>query len=263
MLHIDVHGRGPRVVLVHGFTQTGTSWHAVAPVLADRNQVVLVDAPGHGRSTDQRPGDLVEAGAMLAAAAGKGVYVGYSMGGRIALHTALTRPDLVEALVLVGTTAGIDADGERAARRAADDALASRLEADGLEAFLEQWLANPLFATLPAGRAGLDDRLANSVDGLAWSLRTLGTGTQRPLWGELASLTMPVLVVAGARDTKFAELGRRLVSAIGDNAMIELIPGAGHAVHLERPEAFLAVLRPFLRSMAAHVSAADKPSSAP
>lgn len=274
MLHIDVRGRGPRVVLVHGFTQTGASWGSVADVLAERNQVVLVDAPGHGRSGDQRPDDLDQAGAMLGAAGGQGTYVGYSMGGRIALHTALQQPDLVRGLVLIGATAGIDTDGERAARRAADDALARGLEDDGIDAFLERWLANPLFSTLPPERAGLDERRLNAADGLAWSLRTLGTGSQRPRWEELSRLTMPVLVVAGARDHKFAELGRRLITAIGSNAALELVPGAGHAVHLERPEAFIALVRPFLRSLAAtgnrqgdteagHVSATDSPSNAP
>ena len=244
-------------MLVHGFTQTGASWTEVADVLAERNQVVLVDAPGHGRSADQRPGNLDEAGATLGSAGGRGVYIGYSMGGRLALHTALARPERVTGLVLVGATAGIDSDGERAARRAADDALAQQLEDDGLDAFLERWLQNPLFASLPPARAGLEDRRSNTVDGLAYSLRALGSGAQRPRWDDLPRLTMPVLVIAGARDPKFAALGRRMVDAIGDNAALELVPGSGHAVHLERPEAFLAIVRPFLRLLERGGSAAE------
>lgn len=260
-------------MLVHGFTQTSRSWAAVADVLAERNQVVLVDAPGHGRSADERPTSLAEAGNTLASAGGRGHYIGYSMGGRIALHTALARPELVTALVLVGATAGIDPHGERAARRAADDALARRLEESGVDEFLEHWLQNPLFASLPASRAGLDDRRSNTADGLAYALRTLGTGNQRPRWDELGQLAMPVLIVAGARDQKFADLGRRMADAIGDNARLELVPGAGHAVHLERPEGFLAAVRPFLRSIeraggsadapADHVSDTDSASRAP
>ncbi|MGI8794756.1 MAG: alpha/beta fold hydrolase [Acidimicrobiales bacterium] len=249
MLHIEVRGRGSRVVLVHGFTQTGGSWAEVADILSDHHQVVVVDSPGHGRSADERPANLVEAGAMLAAAGGRGVYVGYSMGGRMALHTAMARPDLVRGLVLVGATAGIDSDGERAARRVADEALAASLEADGLEPFLEKWLKNPLFATLPATKADIADRLGNTVDGLAYALRSLGTGTQTPQWSELSRLDMPVLLVVGKRDVKFCALAEKMAELIGDNATVEVVPGAGHAVHLERPEAFLAVTSPFLRAV--------------
>lgn len=269
MLHFDVSGRGNRVVLVHGFTQTGRSWTGIADVLAERNQVVRVDLPGHGRSDDQRPADLDEAGAALAAAGGLGVYVGYSMGGRIALHTALRSPGVVTGLVLVGATAGLDAEADRLERRAADHVLAEQLEANGVDAFVDRWLESPLFATLPRDRAALDDRRRNTVDGLAYALRSLGTGTQRPLWEALPALKMPVLVIAGGRDTKFAELGRRMVEAIGDNAMLEVIPGSGHSVHLERPEAFLSVVRPFLRLLGQahdpgrHDSARDPAKSTP
>lgn len=272
MLHFDVRGRGERVVLVHGFTQTGASWAPLAEVLAERNQVITVDAPGHGRSAAERPATLSDAGHMLVAAGGRGAYVGYSMGARLVLHGALARPEQVTGLVLVGATAGIDADGERAARRAADEALAAELEADGLDPFLERWLQNPLFATLARERAGLDERRTNTVDGLAYALRALGTGAQRPRWDDLGGLRMPVLVIAGARDPKFCELGRRLVRAIGANAHLEEIPGAGHAVHLERPEAFLSVVQPFLRRLGrrgetdrrpSHDSATDAASSAP
>jgi 2-succinyl-6-hydroxy-2,4-cyclohexadiene-1-carboxylate synthase len=174
---------------------------------------------------------------------GPATFVGYSMGARVALHLALRHPAAVTALVLVGGTAGIDDDAERAARRAADDALASRIEAIGTDAFLDEWLAQPLFAGLPA-----DGRGARSTDaaGLAASLRRAGTGTQEPLWDRLATLAMPVLVVAGERDEKFRAIGERLVAGIGANGALALVPGAGHAAHLEQPDAFLAVLRPWL-----------------
>jgi pimeloyl-ACP methyl ester carboxylesterase len=165
------------------------------------------------------------------------------MGARTCLHLALLRPDVVTALVLLGGTAGIDDPDERAARRTADDALADRLERIGTEAFLDEWLAQPLFAGLPP-----EGRGARSADaaGLAWSLRLAGTGTQEPLWSRLAELTMPVLVVAGERDARFRALGDRLVAGIGAGATMAVVPDAGHAAHLERPEAFLALVRPWL-----------------
>jgi 2-succinyl-6-hydroxy-2,4-cyclohexadiene-1-carboxylate synthase len=178
------------------------------------------------------------------------MYVGYSMGGRLCLHLALARPDLVEGLIVLGATAGIDDPGERAARREADEALAADLERGGLDAFLDRWLANPLFAGLDPASAGLDDRRRNTVRGLAQSLRRAGTGTQEPLWDRLGELTVPVLVVAGERDEKFAAHGRRMAGAIGTSATFATVPGAGHPAHLEQPAAFVAILLGWLDTQA-------------
>jgi 2-succinyl-6-hydroxy-2,4-cyclohexadiene-1-carboxylate synthase len=235
------------VLLVHGFTQTHRSWDRLVPRLNEGgHRTIAVDAPGHGRSAQHRT-DLDAGGDLLVETAGRrATYVGYSMGGRLALHAAVRHPGDVTAVVLVGATAGLDTDDERRARRDADEALARDLERDGLDAFLERWLRNPLFATLPVDAAGVDDRRTNTVDGLAASLRLTGTGTQRPLWDDLRELTMPVLLVAGELDTKFTALARRLAGAWGGPADVELIEGAGHACHLERPDAFLDVVLPFL-----------------
>jgi pimeloyl-ACP methyl ester carboxylesterase len=140
--------------------------------------------------------------------------------------------------VLISATAGIDAPAEREARRAADDALAARIEAEGTEAFLDYWLAQPLFNTLPPGSAGREARLANTPEGLASSLRLAGTGSQEPLWDRLVELrerALPVLAVAGALDTKYSEQAARVAAAIGPSARVLIVPGAGHACHLEQP----------------------------
>jgi 2-succinyl-6-hydroxy-2,4-cyclohexadiene-1-carboxylate synthase len=245
-LYAERRGAGePRLVLVHGFTQTGRSWDGVATELSAEHEVVLVDAPGHGGSSAVQA-DLVAGADLLGAAGGHAVYVGYSMGGRLCLHLAVQQPELVRGLVLLGATAGIDDDAERAARRAADEALAADLERDGLDAFLERWLANGLFAGLPAGAAQLDDRRRNTVPGLASSLRHAGTGTQDPLWDGLPALAMPVLVLAGEHDGKFTALGRRMAAAIGSNATFAAVADAGHAAHLEQPRAFASLLRTWL-----------------
>jgi 2-succinyl-6-hydroxy-2,4-cyclohexadiene-1-carboxylate synthase len=233
-----------RVVLVHGFTQTLAAWGPVAERLR-RWEVVRVDLPGHGRSAGVRVG-FEEAAGLVGAAAGVGAYVGYSLGGRVCLRLALDRPDLVRALVLVGASPGIADAGERAARRAADERLAAEVERDGVAAFLDRWLAGPLFATLPAEAAGRAERLANTAEGLAYALRRLGTGAQEPLWDRLGGLRPPVLLVAGERDPKFTGLARRMAAAIGPSARVAIVPGAGHAVHLERPAATAALLAEFL-----------------
>jgi 2-succinyl-6-hydroxy-2,4-cyclohexadiene-1-carboxylate synthase len=244
-LHGERHGTGPRLVLVHGFTQTGRCWGPEADDLAGDHEVVRVDAPGHGRSAEVLAG-LRTGASLIGAEGGEATYLGYSMGARLCLHLALGSPRLVRGLVLVSGTAGIEDPAERSARRSQDEATAARIQELGLERFVDDWLAQPLFAGLPPERAFREERLQNTVAGLQSSLDQAGTGAQDPSWQRLERLTMPVLVMAGAHDAKFVALAERLAAGIGDNATLAVIPDAGHTVHLENPSAFLQALRPWL-----------------
>lgn len=244
-------GRARRLVLVHGFGQTGRCWGPVAADLARDHELVRVDAPGHGGSSGIAA-DLPATARLLAEAGGDGVYVGYSMGGRMALHVALDQPEVVQALVLVGATPGIEDDAERAERRARDHQLARRLRAggdEGLAAFVTEWLDQPLFAGLPAWARFEDERRRNTAEGLATSMELAGTGSQAPRWADLRGLGMPVLLVTGADDTRYTEIAERMAAMIGPHATLAALPHAGHAAHLEQPEAFLAALRPWLAGM--------------
>jgi len=245
MLHADVDGHGPRIVLIHGFAQNRNCWGPLAADLATDHEVVRVDAPGHGRSSGFHAG-LRTGARLIADQGGNATYLGYSMGARFALHVAVAHPQLVERLVLIGGTGGIDDPDARAERQRNDEAMAARLEREGLDRFLDAWLALSLFAGLSDEMQFRAERRENTVDGLAESLRQAGTGSQDPLWSRLSALDMPVLVVAGADDTKFAAEGARLRDCVGANATLELIPDAGHAAHLEQPERFRAVLRHWL-----------------
>jgi 2-succinyl-6-hydroxy-2,4-cyclohexadiene-1-carboxylate synthase len=245
--HRRADGTADRLVLVHGFTQTGRCWGPFADDLARDHEVVLVDAPGHGGSAGIAA-DLPTGALLLADTGGPATYVGYSMGGRLALHLALARPDLVSRLVLIGATGGIDDEAERAARRAADDRLADHLVDVGVPAFLDEWLAQPLFAGLTPSAAARDERLANTAAGLASSLRLAGTGTQEPLWDRLAAVDVPVLVLAGVDDAKFSNIARRLARAIGPTATVALVPRAGHSAHLENPADTASIIRRWLRA---------------
>jgi 2-succinyl-6-hydroxy-2,4-cyclohexadiene-1-carboxylate synthase len=249
VLHVEVDGRGPRLVLVHGFTQTGRSWGPVAQDLTRDHEVVWVDAPGHGRSASAMV-DMVQGAPLLAEAGGVASYLGYSMGARLALHLALARPDLVTALVLVGGTAGIEDPEARRIRRRDDEVLATELEDVGVPEFVRRWLARPLFSGLTQDSAGVEARLENTEAGLAASLRLAGTGAQESLWPRLPELAMPVLAVAGERDDVFAARAEAMADLIGPNASVALVPGAGHAAHLEAPADFLAIVRPFLERAA-------------
>ena len=233
------HDRGPRagdlLVLVHGFTQTARCWGPFDDALAASHRLRLVDAPGHGASGHANA-DLAAAAHLLGTTGGRATYVGYSMGGRIALQLALDTPELVGRLVLIGASPGIADAGERTTRRAHDDTLARRLETIGVVAFVEEWLARPMFAGLGPEAAHRRERLHNTAAGLAASLRALGTGSQEPVWDRLANLTMPVLLVAGAHDHKFAEIADHMRARIGANAEVALVEHAGHTAHLEQPD---------------------------
>ena len=222
----------PDLVFVHGFTQTPSSWAPVAEHLA---------APTRSLAVPEGDDFVTVAHALDD---GVATYVGYSQGGRLCLQLALDRPATVSRLVLVSASPGIADPGERAARRADDERLAQEIERDGVDAFLDRWLDQPLFASLPRDVARVDERRrTNTVDRITHQLRALGQGVQPSLWDRLPQLTMPVTLVTGAYDRKYTELATRMAAAIGDGARAVVIPGAGHALHLEQPDALAAVLR--------------------
>lgn len=233
-----------RLVLVHGFTQTARSWDPLRALLEPAVHTTALDAPGHG-DAPLTP-TLWDAAAQLVTTGGTGTYVGYSMGARLALHVALAHPEAVDRLVLLGGSPGIRDERERAERRNSDEQLAETVLRDGVPAFLDRWLAAPLFATLPPTASQREDRLRNTAAGLAGSLRSCGTGVQDDLWPRLEELTMPVLVMAGALDGKFAAIAEEMARAIGANATLCLVPQAGHAAHLEQAPAVAKLLLDWL-----------------
>jgi 2-succinyl-6-hydroxy-2,4-cyclohexadiene-1-carboxylate synthase len=248
-LHGERDGSGPRVVLLHGFGQTCRCWRPVAPALAARHEVVRLDLPGHGGSSTIAA-DLPATGRLVAEAGGRAILLGYSMGARMALHVASEAPEAVRGLVLVGGTPGIEKDGARTQRRERDEALAARIRAKGVDWFVDWWLAQPMFAGLPANARFEDERRRNTAEGLARSLELAGTGRQRPLWSAVPDIEVPVLVMAGEDDERYAAIAGRTAAAIGANARVALVPGAGHSAHLEQPERFLELVEPWLAAVA-------------
>jgi 2-succinyl-6-hydroxy-2,4-cyclohexadiene-1-carboxylate synthase len=226
------------LVLLHGFTQTRHSWRLTIAQLDGAPRVLAPDLPGHGLAA-QRPASFPACTAYVRAlAGGRFTLGGYSMGGRIALAAALALGDnQIERLVLVGASPGIADDAERARRRVADDELAARIERIGVGAFATEWGAQPLFEGQPekVAAAAHADRLRNTPDGLAAALRGLGTGVMEPLWDRLPELAMPVTLLAGERDEKFRAIADRMAERI-PRAEIHIVPGAGHAAQLERPD---------------------------
>ncbi|HVP01580.1 MAG TPA: alpha/beta fold hydrolase [Solirubrobacteraceae bacterium] len=233
------------VVLLHGFAGTHRLWDGVIGRLGAQRYIARApDLRGHGSAVARRPITFAAcADDVLAAAPGRFILCGYSLGGRVALHAALAAPERITRLVLVATTAGIDDPAERAARRAADLDLADRTAAGTIEDFVARWSAQPLFAGDPPAivPAWQRDMRRNDPQALAEVLRGIGTGAMEPLWDRLGELRMPAAVLAGVRDAKFVGLGERLAAGLAAGRLT-VVPGAGHGVPREAPGAVAAAI---------------------
>jgi 2-succinyl-6-hydroxy-2,4-cyclohexadiene-1-carboxylate synthase len=231
---VQLHpGDGPPILLLHGFTQNSGCWEPFARLLAEfGHRILAVDLPGHGSADPiHDSAGLWRTADLVAETLNEPAHlIGYSMGGRVALHVALAHPQLVRSLTLIGATAGLETTNERETRQRADDRLADRLMEFGLSIFLDEWLAQPLFANLDRESAHVVARLTNRPEGLAASLRNCGTGSQENLWPRLTEIEAPIHVVVGERDAKFTELGTRL------EGQLSVISEAGHTTHLEQPQ---------------------------
>ncbi|HKW70559.1 MAG TPA: alpha/beta fold hydrolase [Candidatus Dormibacteraeota bacterium] len=263
-----VAGSGSPVTLLHGFTQSGQSWREVIARMPDGWRWIVPDLRGHGETQTRRgapcsmdgcTNDLVAMWEEMDV--GRTHLVGYSMGGRLALHVAARRPERLLSLLTVGAHAGLEEDA-REGRKRGDEGLAERIEKDGLESFVDYWGALPMFAGLerrgPSYLAEIRaERLKNHVTGLACSLRGMGAGIMEPVWDDLGHVKAPCTFVAGQLDHGYVASARRLAAAV-PNGRFDIVPRAGHAVHQERPEAFARVLASHLTAAAsAGVSASS------
>jgi 2-succinyl-6-hydroxy-2,4-cyclohexadiene-1-carboxylate synthase len=258
-IHVETDGDGTPLLLLHGFTGGASMWRPSVPAWPGY-RTIAVDLIGHG-ATEAPPGEsrytMDRCTADLVALLDRleverAAVAGYSMGGRVALRLALAAPRRVAALVLESASPGIEDPGERGARIASDRALADQIERSGIAAFVGQWERLPMWATQERLSADLrlalhEQRLRNNPTGLANSLRGLGAGAQAPVHERLPELRMPVLLIAGADDRKYRLLACQMQRRI-TGARARIVEGAGHAVHLERPEAFGQLVKEFLSS---------------
>lgn len=251
-------GEGPAVLLLHGFMGSKADWATLSDTLADAYRVIAVDLPGHGDS--EAPEDLARYGMAAVAEdlaallehleVDRAHLLGYSMGGRLALFMALAQPARWRSLLLESASPGLETEAERAERRGQDEALAEFIEREGVEAFVDRWERLPLFATQlslpePVKQEHREKRLRNRPEGLAGSLRGMGTGTQPSLWGRLEQVALPTLLVVGELDEKFVAIGREMLQRM-PQALLTAAPEAGHTVHLERPDVFATLVQHWL-----------------
>lgn len=258
-------GDGPPLLLLHGFTGSAATWAPHQRALRAVARTLAVDLPGHGRTRPPGgPGSAARASVERTAddlaailerlAGGRADVLGYSLGARIALRLAVTHPDAVRCLVLESPSAGIADDAGRAARRAADEARAAILERDGIGPFVDAWEREPVLAgeaaLPPVARARLHAaRLRGDPGGLATSLRAAGQGAMEPFHDRLAGIGAPTLVIVGAADP--ARARSEAVAAGIHAARLAVVPGSGHAPHLEAPRAFRALVLDFISEAAA------------
>jgi len=251
---------GPPLVVLHGFTGCAETMGGVSEALAGGWWVHAFDLVGHGESDAPESGEWYSMercvaqvlSAMDSLGLGRAHFLGYSMGARVALSLALAAPRRVSSLVLVGVSPGLEDATARAERVAADEALAARILDQGIEAFVDAWMALPLFASqarlgAEALEAARKQRLTCRPLGLANSLRGMGSGAMPPLSSRLGDLQAPALLVVGSEDAKFAALARAMVREIPGAEILE-VADAGHAAHLEQPAAFGAGCRRFLEA---------------
>jgi 2-succinyl-6-hydroxy-2,4-cyclohexadiene-1-carboxylate synthase len=256
--HVEDYGSGSPLVLLHGFTGSAASWSPIIDELATRHRIIAIDIIGHGASAapedpshyafEQALRDLTEITAQLGIA--RAAWLGYSMGGRLALGMAVDHPKKVSSLILESATPGIQHEQERLQRAEADQELARRIEVVGLERFVDEWEQLPIWESqrvLPAEvlRFEREIRLRNRAVGLANSLRGMGQGAQPSYWDRLGEIEVPVLLMAGALDRKFVGIAGQMGIRI-TGGELSVVADAGHAVHLERPREFLREVRAFL-----------------
>ncbi|GAC1360394.1 MAG: 2-succinyl-6-hydroxy-2,4-cyclohexadiene-1-carboxylate synthase [Ktedonobacteraceae bacterium] len=251
----------PALVLLHGFTGSAAGWGPLLDEFADAGlYVIALDMLGHGQSSvpsaperysiDHCRADILAALQQLEVDPHNALLLGYSMGGRVALYTALTTS--FRALILESASPGLANPEERVRRQQSDNALAERIEREGIAPFIDYWQNISLFASqqnisLARRAAQREQRLNNSALGLANSLRGLGTGVQPALHARLYELTMPVLLIAGALDPKFCQLARQMADQI-PTSQLAIVPDAGHTVHLEQPERFVSLVCAFYKA---------------
>lgn len=248
---------GAPVLVLHGFTGAVESMAEVIESLAATRPVVGLDLVGHGQS--ETPADTARftmpacvaqvAAALDALEVPRAHVLGYSMGGRIALSLAVAHPRRIASLLLVGASPGLATESERAARARSDEALARWIEREGLECFVDWWMALPRFACQSVRGAAFlararAQRLRSDPRGLAASLRGMGTGAMPPLHHRLHEIPAPVCLVAGARDEKFVALAASMADRL-PHAECALVPDVGHAAHVEDPETFRRLARSF------------------
>ncbi|KAK6114749.1 hypothetical protein DH2020_007018 [Rehmannia glutinosa] len=252
-------------------SRTGRDWIPIMKAISSSTRCIAIDLPGHGGSKLQYHGingsdqpnlsiDVVVdilCKVLNNLTPQKVILVGYSMGARISLYTALKCSDKVEKAVIISGSPGLTDNDARAIRKAKDDFRASTLVSNGLEFFTEAWYAEGLWASLrshPHFKEIVSNRLQHDdLHTLGKVLSGLSIGRQPSLWEDLKHCKVPLQIIVGEKDVKFKAIAREMYSKIShengsrNSPPVAEIPNAGHSVHLENPLALITALRQFIK----------------
>ena len=260
-LNMEMTGNSRPILAIHGFTGNLSTWDLLSETVRSEYSVISLDLLGHGSSDAPTVPELYGIESTVGALAElmdklgfrRVHWLGYSLGGRVALAAALLLAERTLSVTLVSASPGLATLGERAERIHRDEELAGKIETEGIEAFVDYWEALPLWASqvrLPEEtRQKLRlQRLANNSVGLANSLRGIGIGAQPSFHELLSELRVPTLFIAGAEDEKFASIAQEMHCAVM-NSRLCIVPKSGHTVHLEQPLLFNQIILGFLRTV--------------
>jgi len=257
-LNVRLVGSGRPVVALHGFAGAMATWTEFIAEAQNRYTIITIDLLGHGGSDAPKTREryrmerIVDDIATVVHQSGfqRACLLGYSMGGRIALATAALIPNTCDVLILEGASPGLESPNARLRRQRSDDALADFILEEGIEAFTNYWAQQPLFDSQKTLPPQIKDRirsqrLKSNPIGRANTLRATGLGAQPCIHKLLPSINAPALCIAGEYDRKFTSIARKMCSKLG-NGRLAIIPGAGHATHIEKPREFNRVVLNFL-----------------
>ncbi|MDC3418283.1 2-succinyl-6-hydroxy-2,4-cyclohexadiene-1-carboxylate synthase [Aquibacillus salsiterrae] len=254
---VEIYGEGEPVVLLHGFTGSIANWGYLIKRLKQEYKVLAIDLPGHGQT---KIDTVVKMEAfcqhlreiLLQHGVKQTAMVGYSLGGRTALSFAMIYPEMVRSLVLESASPGLSTVTEQIERQTKDDALALKIESEGIASFVAFWENIPLFNSQKQLSATQQakikkERLAQCASGLAFSLRGMGTGVMPSWWDKLPTLNSNVLLIVGELDEKFVSIAKRMSGKMR-NCQLIVVPNTGHAVHVEDPDFFGTIVNEFLQN---------------
>ncbi|MCK4857806.1 MAG: 2-succinyl-6-hydroxy-2,4-cyclohexadiene-1-carboxylate synthase [candidate division Zixibacteria bacterium] len=249
------------LIFLHGFLGSGKDWLPIAGQLQDDCYSISPDLPGHGGSAAIGENTTYDMESVAAAVVRltkrvkmkRSILIGYSMGGRIALYTALKYWQRFSGLILESASPGLVTATEREERQALDDQRAAELIELGTKQFVRNWYEADLFKSLhnitEKRRELIKRRSSGDPRRLATALRYLSVGRQPSLWDKLDQLQLPVLLVVGELDNKFNRINREMAQRMSTAKLVS-IENAGHNTHFDQPDKFLRHLREYIGSLA-------------